>query len=81
MSNDTNANFGPDDTSDHLKNGPVKNDPDGGSHLPTMPDPVHDPERGQKFPTDPDPSKKPTRIDDPLPTDEDETGELPGKVA
>ena len=67
-------NFRPDDTSDHLKN-----DPEGGSHLPTMPDPAHDPERGQKFPTDPDPSRKSTRINDPI--DEDETGEAPGKVA
>jgi hypothetical protein len=82
MSNDP-TNFGPDDTSDHLKlkNDPVNNDPDGGSHLPTMPDPGHDPERGQKFPTDPDPTKKPTRIDDPPPVDEDETGGAPGKVA
>jgi len=76
MSNDANANFGPEDTSDHWKN-----DREGGSHLPTMPDPVHDPERGQKFPAEPDPSKKPTRIDDPLPSDDDETGEIPGKVA
>ena len=81
MSNDPNENFGREDTSDHVKNGPLKDDPKSGSHLPTMPDPVHDPERGQKFPADPDPSKTPTPINDPLPIDEDETGEAPGKVA
>lgn len=47
---------------------PSRNDPDGGPHLPTMPDPTNDPERGIQLPTDPDPdtgSKPPERIDDP----------------
>jgi hypothetical protein len=47
---------------------PSRNDPDGGEHLPTMPDPTNDPERGIQLPSDPDPdtgSKPQTRIDDP----------------
>ena len=53
---------------------PTRNDPDGGEHLPTMPDPKSDPERGIQLPTDADPdtgSKPPARIDDP-PRDRDE---------
>lgn len=44
---------------------PGKNNPEGGPHLPTMPDPTNDPERGQKFPTEPDPTRRPDPIDDP----------------
>jgi hypothetical protein len=46
---------------------PSKRNPESGTHLPTMPDPLNDPERGQRLPTDPDPTEPPTRINDPLP--------------
>lgn len=50
---------------------PGKNNPEGGPHLPTMPDPVRDPENGYRLPTDPDPVDKPREIRDPL-TDSDQ---------
>jgi hypothetical protein len=46
---------------------PAGDNPDGGPHLPTMPDPANDPERSQRFPTDPDPAQKPSPVNDPLP--------------
>jgi hypothetical protein len=53
---------------------PSRDDPEGGPHLPTMPDPAHDPERGQQLPTDPDPAQKPPRINDPLPSNAENDG-------
>ena len=66
MSSET--NFTLDDTGDHLKN-----DPERGDHLPTMPDPTNDRERGQKLPAEPDhPSRKPPSVHDPQPFDEED---------
>lgn len=76
MSNESKNNFDLTDISQNLKN-----DPERGDHLPTMPDPVHDPERGQRLPADPDPSERPRSIDDPSPLDEDESDEAPERVA
>jgi hypothetical protein len=53
---------------------PSRDNPEGGPHLPTMPDPANDPERGQQLPTDPDPAQKPPRINDPLPNDTEDGG-------
>ena len=53
---------------------PSKDNPEGGPHLPTMPDPAIDPERGQQLPTDPDPAEKSPRINDPLPSDVEDGG-------
>lgn len=76
MSNYNEKTFDLSDTADHLKN-----DPERGGHLPTMPDPVHDPERGRGLPAEPDPSKRPTPIHEPGRLDEEEGDEAPGKVA
>ena len=82
MSNENTTNSG---VSSSLKNDPARGDlptmpnpskdnPEGGPHLPTMPDPANDPERGQQLPTDPDPAQKPPRINDPLPNDVEDGG-------
>jgi len=57
---------------------PSRDTPEGGPHLPTMPDPVDDPERGQSFPTDPDPTIEPAKIRDPLPSNQED---VPRRIA